>query len=80
LTALLALSCFVIPAAYAQEPEQIVEIPVGITSSNMWQNIVIFGEVINGLKVVDKIQMVATNENDRPLKNIYIKSMTLAKK
>jgi peptidylprolyl isomerase/peptidyl-prolyl cis-trans isomerase B (cyclophilin B) len=40
----------------------------------------IFGEVISGLKVVDKIQMVATNENDRPLKNIYIKSMTLVKK
>ncbi|MDR1555567.1 MAG: peptidylprolyl isomerase, partial [Tannerellaceae bacterium] len=31
----------------------------------------IFGEVISGLKVVDKIQMVSTNENDRPLKNIY---------
>jgi peptidylprolyl isomerase/peptidyl-prolyl cis-trans isomerase B (cyclophilin B) len=40
----------------------------------------IFGEVISGLKVVDKIQMAATNENDRPLKDIYIKSMVVVKK
>ena len=30
----------------------------------------VFGEVIKGMKVVDKIQFVETNEDDRPLKNI----------
>jgi peptidylprolyl isomerase/peptidyl-prolyl cis-trans isomerase B (cyclophilin B) len=40
----------------------------------------VFGEVTSGMKVVDKIQVVATNENDRPLKNIRIKSMKIVKK
>jgi peptidylprolyl isomerase/peptidyl-prolyl cis-trans isomerase B (cyclophilin B) len=40
----------------------------------------IFGEVIDGIKVVDKIQFVPTGENDRPLKNIKIKSMKIVKK
>jgi peptidylprolyl isomerase/peptidyl-prolyl cis-trans isomerase B (cyclophilin B) len=40
----------------------------------------IFGEVTGGLKVVDKIQMLPTDEQDRPLKNIYIKSMAVVKK
>jgi len=35
----------------------------------------IFGEVVDGMNVVNKIQLVATNEDDRPLKNIAIKSM-----
>lgn len=40
----------------------------------------IFGEVVSGMKVVDKIQYVQTDENDRPLKNIKIKKMTVVKK
>lgn len=40
----------------------------------------IFGEVVKGMKVVDKIQFVETNENDRPLKNIKIKTMTIVDK
>jgi peptidylprolyl isomerase/peptidyl-prolyl cis-trans isomerase B (cyclophilin B) len=40
----------------------------------------IFGEVIDGQKIVDKIQLVPTNENDRPLKPVIIKSMTVVKK
>ena len=40
----------------------------------------IFGEVIKGLKVFDKIQFVETNEDDRPLKNIKIKTMTIVDK
>lgn len=40
----------------------------------------IFGEVVKGMKVVDKIQFVETNENDRPLKNIKIKTMTIVNK
>ncbi|MDR3142859.1 MAG: peptidylprolyl isomerase [Tannerellaceae bacterium] len=40
----------------------------------------IFGEVVSGMKVVDKIQFVPTNEYDRPLKNIKIKSTAIVKK
>ena len=39
----------------------------------------VFGEVEKGMKVVDKIQYVSTDINDRPLKNIKIKSMKIAK-
>ncbi len=40
----------------------------------------IFGEVVNGMKMVDKIQFVDTNDEDRPLKNISIKSMKIVSK
>ncbi|MDY3068258.1 MAG: peptidylprolyl isomerase [Parabacteroides sp.] len=40
----------------------------------------IFGEVVSGMKTVMKIQMAETNEDDRPLKNIKIKSMKIVKK
>ncbi len=40
----------------------------------------VFGEVIQGMKVVDKIQFVETNAEDRPTKNIKIKSMKLIEK
>ncbi|MDR3261046.1 MAG: peptidylprolyl isomerase [Tannerella sp.] len=40
----------------------------------------IFGEVTKGMKTVDKIQFVQTDENDRPLKNVKIKSMKIVKK
>ncbi|MDR1746937.1 MAG: peptidylprolyl isomerase [Tannerella sp.] len=40
----------------------------------------VFGEVVKGMKVVDKIQMVQTDTNDRPLKNIKIKSIKIKKK
>ncbi|MDR3269058.1 MAG: peptidylprolyl isomerase [Tannerella sp.] len=40
----------------------------------------VFGEVIHGLKIVDKIQFVPTDENDRPLQNVKIKSMKIVRK
>lgn len=39
----------------------------------------VFGEVVKGMKVVDKIQFVETDQNDRPTKNIKIKSMKIVK-
>jgi len=39
----------------------------------------VFGEVEKGMKVVDKIQQVLTDINDRPLKNIKIRSMKITK-
>lgn len=40
----------------------------------------IFGEVIKGMKVIDKIQFTETNAEDRPVENIRIKSMKIIKK
>lgn len=40
----------------------------------------VFGEVVSGMKVVEKMQFVLTNDEDRPLKNIRIKTMTIVEK
>lgn len=40
----------------------------------------VFGEVLKGIHVADKIQFAQTNEDDRPLKNIVIKRMTIVTK
>ncbi len=40
----------------------------------------IFGEVVSGMKVVEKIEFVKTDLNDRPTKNIKIKSMSVVDK
>ncbi|MDR1344251.1 MAG: peptidylprolyl isomerase [Tannerellaceae bacterium] len=40
----------------------------------------VFGEVVSGMKVVDKIQMVETNESDRPRRDVRLKSMKIVKK
>lgn len=37
----------------------------------------IFGKVINGMDVIDKIAAVATDDADWPLKNIYIKNVKI---
>ena len=43
-------------------------------------NYTVFGQVVDGMKVVDKIQFVDTNEEDRPTKNIAIKTMKIIEK
>lgn len=40
----------------------------------------IFGEVVSGIKVVDKMQFVTTDTNDRPVKDILIKSAKVVAK
>ena len=37
----------------------------------------VYGEVIEGIEIVDKIQKVKTNSSDRPLENIVIESMQI---
>lgn len=37
----------------------------------------VYGEVVDGIEMVDAIQKVKTNKQDRPLENIVIKSMEL---
>ena len=41
------------------------------------QNYTVFGEVIKGLDVIDKIAAVQRDSNDRPLKNIRMKMRML---
>ena len=37
----------------------------------------VFGEVVDGMDVVDEIQQVATNSNDRPVDDVVIIKMTI---
>ena len=37
----------------------------------------VFGEVISGMDVVDKIAIVKTDEGDWPLQNVYIRSVEI---
>jgi peptidylprolyl isomerase/peptidyl-prolyl cis-trans isomerase B (cyclophilin B) len=39
----------------------------------------VFGEVVKGMKVVRKIELVETDVNDRPIKNIKIKKVKILK-
>jgi cyclophilin family peptidyl-prolyl cis-trans isomerase len=38
-----------------------------------------FGQVVEGMDVIDKIKAVAVNENDHPIKDVIIKSIELIK-
>lgn len=40
----------------------------------------VFGEVVSGMDVVDKIESVKTNQNDHPLENMTITGIDLVKK
>lgn len=42
------------------------------------KNYVIFGQVVSGMDVVDKIATTQTNSSDKPLKDIVIKSVELS--
>ncbi|MBK7505482.1 MAG: peptidylprolyl isomerase [Bacteroidetes bacterium] len=42
-------------------------------------NYTVFGEVTKGMKVVNKISKVKKDENDRPIKNVYILKMSIAR-
>jgi len=39
------------------------------------QNYTVFGQVIDGLEVIDSIAKVKTDDNDRPIKNVVIESV-----
>ena len=45
------------------------------TSPHLDGDYAAFGKVISGMEVVDKIAMVETNENDKPLKDVVIESI-----
>ena len=70
------------------EIEQVVTIPPEQREAFMLQGgtphlddkYTIFGEVVSGMKVVEKMELTGTDPKDRPLKNIKIKSMKIVTK
>lgn len=65
---------------YTFTPEQREAYQIQGGAPHLDKNYTVFGEVVKGIKVVDKIQMIPTDENDRPVKNIVIKKMSIVKK
>lgn len=65
-----------------------VELPAEIKEAYMTQGgtphldgaYTVFGEVLSGMDVIDKIQKVATDNNDRPLEDVRIISVKVLKK
>ncbi len=64
------------PAFFYNDAERKMYKTVGGTPF-LDQNYTVFGEVVTGLDVVDKIAAAAKDQNDRPLKNIHMKMRLL---
>lgn len=45
---------------------------------SLYQQYTVFGQVYEGIEVVDKIAAVATDENDKPLENVVIESIEVS--
>lgn len=61
-------------------PEQREAYKIQGGSPHLDKKYTVFGEVVKGQNVVDEMQLVQTNEKDRPLKNVKIKSMKIVNK
>ena len=64
---------YTIPSAHEKIYRTIGGIP------HLDSNYTVFGEVTKGIKVVNKISKVKKDENDRPIKNVYILKMSIAR-
>lgn len=63
---------------YSQEQRQTYKTFGG--TPHLDGNYTVFGEVVTGFEVLDKIQNQQTDHNDRPLKDVVIKKMKVIKK
>jgi len=60
-------------------PEQIQAYTTIGGTPHLDQNYTVFGEVVEGLNVIDSIATVETDKNDRPLKDVIIKIKVVKK-
>ncbi len=66
------------PIKYSQEQRQTYKTFGG--TPHLDGSYTVFGEVITGFEVLDKIQNQQTDQNDRPIKDVVIKKMKVIKK
>lgn len=62
---------------YQYTPEQLKQYMAQGGTPHLDGNYTVFGRLVDGWKVVDKIQRIDTNEDDRPLKTIVIRRMRI---
>lgn len=60
-----------------QEHQQVYREMGGIP--HLDSNYTVYGEVVKGMKVVEKISKVKTDDNDRPIKNVRIRTVKIVK-
>ncbi|KGN72212.1 peptidylprolyl isomerase [Porphyromonas sp. COT-239 OH1446] len=60
---------------YQYSPEQVKQYMLQGGTPHLDGNYTVFGRLVDGWSVVDKIQRFQTNEEDRPLKSIFIRRM-----
>lgn len=61
-------------------PEQMEAYMLKGGAPDLDEKYTIFGEVVSGMKTVDKIQILETDVNERPVKDVHIKSMSIIEK
>lgn len=66
------------PFSYPEAHREVYKTMGG--AAHLDQNYTVFGEVVSGMEIVDKIAASKTNEHDRPLKDILILSTRLIKR
>lgn len=65
------------PASFTPEQKQVYSTVGG--SPHLDGDYTVFGEVVSGMDVIEKIEKVATNAQDRPVEDVKIISMTVVK-
>ena len=66
------------PLKYSEEQRRIYKTFGG--TPHLDGNYTVFGEVVQGFEVLEKIQKLPTDKNDRPTKNVVILKMKVVKK
>lgn len=66
------------PAVISPERREVYKTIGGVP--HLDGSVTVFGEVVEGLEIVEKMSQVGTDKNDRPLKDIFIKSTRVFQK
>lgn len=64
---------------FTYSPEQIEAYTTVGGTPHLDQNYTVFGEVVEGLNIIDSIALVETGRNDRPLKDVIMKMKVVRK-